>query len=147
MLVLGCDVDVQTLTCFAAAVDRRSFSICVQSLDIDGIGSIWDQVVQEGIVYISWNQDLCGEEEFKKSDPGSDDDLTAHPKHRPDHGHSSVRQQPGLLQTGCGHWEDLSPAGGYIMGNSFQSFSFIQYKSLMGLDPKLLAHQPRKHVP
>lgn len=53
---------VVVLTCFAVVVDRRSFSVGVQSRDIDGIGSVRDQVVQERIVNISWNQDLFGKE-------------------------------------------------------------------------------------
>lgn len=52
-----CDV-VVVPTCFAAVVDWGSLSVGVQSRDVDGIRSVRDQVVQEGIVNISWNQDL-----------------------------------------------------------------------------------------
>ncbi len=50
------------LTCFAVAFDCRSLSVGVQSCDGDRIGMVWDQVVQEGVVNVPWNQDLFGEE-------------------------------------------------------------------------------------
>lgn len=46
------------LTCFARVADGGALPIGVESRHTDGIGSIRNQVVQEGVANISWNQNL-----------------------------------------------------------------------------------------
>lgn len=48
------------LTRFAVALHLRSLAVGVDGRDGDGVGSVWDQVVQVGIGDGSWNQDLSG---------------------------------------------------------------------------------------
>lgn len=50
------------LTCFSVAVDWRPVSIDVHGLDVDGVGSIGDQVVKERVVDVPWNQNLFRKE-------------------------------------------------------------------------------------
>lgn len=49
------------LTCFAVLLHWRSLAVSVQSRDTDGVRSVWDQIVQEGIVDAPGNQGLLGE--------------------------------------------------------------------------------------
>lgn len=48
----------QLLTCFSFAVHLRPVSVHVHGLDLDGVGGVWDQIVQVGVVGVPWNQDL-----------------------------------------------------------------------------------------
>lgn len=46
------------LTCFSVAVHWGPVSIHIHCLDLDGVGGVRDQVVQEGVVGVPGNHDL-----------------------------------------------------------------------------------------
>lgn len=51
------------LTCFARVADGGALPIGVERRHTDGIGSVRNQVVQEGVANISWNQNLFEKKE------------------------------------------------------------------------------------
>lgn len=59
------------LTCFSRVADGGALPISVESRHTDGIGSIRNQVVQEGIANISWNQNLFEKKKCDNINPAS----------------------------------------------------------------------------
>lgn len=51
------------LTCFSRVADGGALPISVESRHTDGIGHVRNQVVQEGVANVSWNQNLVGKKE------------------------------------------------------------------------------------